>query len=57
MVSEGTLEPSIVAAALKKEIEFAMSLVKPGSKGDIPTAIRWMALRVQQLENEKNDTV
>ena len=57
MVSEATLEPSIVAAALKKEIEFAMSLVKPGSKGDIPTAIRWMALRVQQLENESNDTV
>ena len=51
MVSEASLEPELVAMALRKEIEFAMSLVKPGTKGDIQSAIRWMAIRVQQLEN------
>ena len=51
MVSESSLEPSIIALALRKEIEFAMTLVKPGTKGDIQSAIRWMAIRVQHLEN------
>ena len=51
MVSEASLEPELVAMALRKEIEFAMKLVKPGTKGDIQSAIRWMAIRVQQLEN------
>ena len=50
MVSEASLEPSIIALALRKEIEFAMTLVKPGTKGDIQSAIRWMAIRVEQLE-------
>ena len=50
MVSEASLEPELVAMALRKEIEFAMKLVKPGTKGDIQSAIRWMAIRVQQLE-------
>ena len=50
MVSESNLEPSIIALALRKEIEFAMTLVKPGTKGDIQSAIRWMAIRVEQLE-------
>ena len=50
MVSEANLEPSIIALALRKEIEFAMTLVKPGTKGDIQSAIRWMAIRVEQLE-------
>ena len=50
MVSESSLEPSIIALALRKEIEFAMTLVKPGTKGDIQSAIRWMAIRVEQLE-------
>ena len=50
MVSESSLEPSIIALALRKEIEFAMTLVKPGTKGDIQSPIRWMAIRVQQLE-------
>jgi|TARA_X000000950_G_scaffold41668_1_gene45668 hypothetical protein len=50
MVSEARLEPKLVAMALRKEIEFAMTLVKPGTKGDIQSAIRWMAIRVQQLE-------
>ena len=50
MVSEASLEPELVAMALRKEIEFAMSLVKPGTKGDIQSAIRWMAIRVEQLE-------
>ena len=50
MVSEASLEPELVAMALRKEIEFAMTLVKPGTKGDIQSAIRWMAIRVQQLE-------
>ena len=50
MVSESSLEPSIIALALRKEIEFAITLVKPGTKGDIQSAIRWMAIRVEQLE-------
>ena len=50
MVSESSLEPSIIALALRKEIEFAMTLVKPATKGDIQSAIRWMAIRVEQLE-------
>ena len=50
MVSESSLEPSIIALALRKEIEFAMTLVKPGTKGAIQSAIRWMAIRVAQLE-------
>ena len=50
MVSEASLEPELVAMALRKEIEFAMSLVKPGTKGDIQSAIRWMAIRVEHLE-------
>ena len=50
MVSEASLEPELVAMALRKEIEFALTLVKPGTKGDIQSAIRWMAIRVQQLE-------
>ena len=50
MVSEASLEPELVAMALRKEIEFAMTLVKPGTKGDIQSAIRWMAIRVEQLE-------
>ena len=50
MVSEASLEPELVAMALRKEIEFAMSLVKPGTKGDIQSAIRWMSIRVEQLE-------
>ena len=50
MVSESSLEPSIIALALRKEIEFAMTLVKPGTKGDIQSAIRWNAILVEQQE-------
>ena len=52
MVSEASLEPTIVAMALKQEIEFAMTLVKPGTKGEVQSAIRWMVMRAQQLEQE-----
>ena len=52
MVSEASLEPTIVAMALKQEIEFAMTLVKPNTKGEVQSAIRWMLLRAQQLEEE-----
>ena len=54
MVSEASLEPELIALALRKEIEFAMTLVKPGTKGDIQSAIRWMAIRVQQLEKGRS---
>ena len=56
MVSEASVEPSIIALALRKEIEFAENLVKPGTKGDVQSAIRWMTVRMQQLENEGRST-
>ena len=53
MESEASLEPELIAMALRKVIEFALTLVKPGTKGDIQSAIRWMAIRVEQLEGKK----
>ena len=56
MVSEASIEPSIIALALRKEIEFASALVKPGTKGEVQSAIRWMTMRMEQLENEGRST-
>ena len=55
-MSEASIEPSIIALALRKEIEFASALVKPGTKGEVQSAIRWMTMRMEQLENEGRST-